>query len=51
MSNYCNCDGAPWSCGHIHLLTAPRVGRSNPQEGRKKTIVIVLSLIKCLKAP
>ena len=28
--------GAPWSCGHIRLLTAPRVGRSNPVESKKK---------------
>ena len=27
--------GAPWSCGHIGLLTAPRVGRSNPHGGKK----------------
>ena len=28
--------GAPWSCGHIRLLMAPRDGGSNPRGGKMK---------------
>ena len=38
--------GAPWSCGHIRLLEAPRVGRSNPRgikKKKKKTAVRVVN--------